>query len=325
MVLPFVRELLADLKPSEPYDRVRRHLESGQGRRRIAGLTFTARALYLPFFVQAVPSSRPRSSWSPTIKPPRRSTRPSSPPASSPARSNLPRSSACLRMTCCRLRISRHTPKSRRPAPPLSGRSLPALLAWSSRRSNPPASKLFHSDFYSALALTLKVGEEYLPDMLIEHLLSVGYTKVDVVEMPGQLTLRGGIIDVYSPEMDRPVRIDFFGDQIESIRKFDPETQRSQSSLDTALLLPLSPEIPITERVLEAINARLTRSGTAAGAILEGGETPAELQTHVAARTGEATVFPGWGVLRRPVARSHANPCSTCSADTPASSSKSLP
>ncbi len=57
MVLPFVRELLADLKHSDPYDRVRRHLESGQGRRRIAGLTFTARALYLPFFVQAVPSA----------------------------------------------------------------------------------------------------------------------------------------------------------------------------------------------------------------------------------------------------------------------------
>ncbi len=62
--------------------------------------------------------------------------------------------------------------------------------------------------------------------------------------------------------MDRPVRIDFFGDEIESIRKFDPETQRSQSSLDTALLLPLT-EIPITEKVLEAINARLTKGAGA--------------------------------------------------------------
>ena len=68
-----------------------------------------------------------------------------------------------------------------------------------------------------------------MPEMLVEHLLSVGYTRVDVVEMPGQVTLRGGILDVYSPEMDRPVRIDFFGDEIESIRKFDPETQRSAS------------------------------------------------------------------------------------------------
>ena len=54
--------------------------------------------------------------------------------------------------------------------------------------------KLFHSDFYSGLALHLRVGEEYLPEMLVEHLLSVGYSKVDVVEMPGQLALRGGIL-----------------------------------------------------------------------------------------------------------------------------------
>ena len=153
--------------------------------------------------------------------------------------------------------------------------------------------RLFPNDFYAALALRIRTGEEYLPDMLVDHLLSVGYTRVDVVEMPGQLTLRGGILDVYSPEQDRPVRIDFFGDEVESIRKFDPETQRSSSSLDTALLLPLT-EIPVTERVLVAINARLTRSGSVAGAQLEGGETPAELQSHVATRTGEATIFPGW-------------------------------
>ena len=89
--------------------------------------------------------------------------------------------------------------------------------------------RLFPRDFYTALALNLRVGEEHLPDMLVEHLLSVGYTKVDVVEMPGQLALRGGILDVFSPEQDRPCRIDFFGDEIESIRKFDPETQRSSS------------------------------------------------------------------------------------------------
>src|SRR5277367_1391359 len=152
--------------------------------------------------------------------------------------------------------------------------------------------KLFPRDYYRALTLDLKVGEEYIPDMLVEHLLSVGYTKVDVVEMPGQVTLRGGILDVYSPEMDRPVRIDFFGDEIESIRKFDPETQRSSSPLDDALLLPLT-ETPVTEKLLAAINARLTRAGTA-GAALEGGEEPTELLTHVSTRTGEATIFPGW-------------------------------
>ena len=146
--------------------------------------------------------------------------------------------------------------------------------------------KLFRPDFYAALALTLKVGEEYLPDMLLEHLLSVGYTRVDVVEMPGQATLRGGILDVYSPESDRPVRIDFFGDEIESIRKFDPETQRSQSSLDVALLLPLT-EVPVTEKVLEAINARLTRKGSAQD------ESGAPASSSRIGASG-ATIFPGW-------------------------------
>ena len=53
MILPFVRELLADLENSVPFDRVRRHLSVGSGRRRVSGLTFTARALYLPLFVRA--------------------------------------------------------------------------------------------------------------------------------------------------------------------------------------------------------------------------------------------------------------------------------
>ncbi|HEV2620033.1 MAG TPA: transcription-repair coupling factor, partial [Acidobacteriaceae bacterium] len=56
MILPFVRELLADLEHSTAFDRVRRHLSGGSGRRRVSGLTFTARALYLPLFVRAANS-----------------------------------------------------------------------------------------------------------------------------------------------------------------------------------------------------------------------------------------------------------------------------
>ncbi len=152
--------------------------------------------------------------------------------------------------------------------------------------------RLFARDHYAALALTLRRGEEHIPEMLVEHLVSVGYTRVDVVDMPGQVTIRGGILDAYGPEMERPVRIDFFGDEIESIRRFDPESQRSSTNIDEVLLLPLT-ETPATEKLLEAINARLTRSGSA-GAALEGGETPAELQSHVGGSVREATIFPGW-------------------------------
>ncbi len=53
MILPFVRELMADLESSEAFERVRRHLAGGAGRRRVSGLTATARALYLPYFVRA--------------------------------------------------------------------------------------------------------------------------------------------------------------------------------------------------------------------------------------------------------------------------------
>ena len=67
-----------------------------------------------------------------------------------------------------------------------------------------------------------------------------------MVEKPGEYALRGGILDVYSPEAERPVRIEFFGDEVESIRKFDPGTQRSSSPVEEALLLPLT-ETPVSE------------------------------------------------------------------------------
>jgi transcription-repair coupling factor (superfamily II helicase) len=294
MVLPFVRELLADLEHSEAFERVRRHLSGGTGRRRVSGLTFTARALYLPFFVRAA----------------------AAPCVIIVADNKAAEALHAAVLSACEL-TGALTPESvlRLPAhdvlpfenlsPHPEIQETRAATLWkiaTAPQSNPPrlviapveaaCMKLFPRDYYRALTLHLKLGEEYMPDMLVEHLLSVGYTKVDVVEMPGQVTLRGGILDVYSPEMDRPVRIDFFGDEIESIRKFDPETQRSSSPLDDALLLPLT-ETPVTEKLLAAINARLTRAGTA-GAAIEGGEEPAELLTHVSTRTGEATIFPGW-------------------------------
>jgi transcription-repair coupling factor (superfamily II helicase) len=293
MVLPFVRELLADLEHSEAFERVRRHLGGGTGRRRVSGLTFTARALYLPFFVRAanapclivVADNKAAEALQAAVL------------SACELTGALP-AEAILRLPAHDVlpfeNLSPHPEIQETRAATLWKLSQPA--SGQARLIIAPVEaacmRLFPRDYYRALALQLKVGEEYMPDMLVEHLLSVGYTKVDVVEMPGQVTLRGGILDVYSPEMDRPVRIDFFGDEIESIRRFDPETQRSASTLDSALLLPLT-ETPVTEKLLAAINARLTRAGSA-GASLEGNEEPTELLTHVASRTGEATIFPGW-------------------------------
>jgi transcription-repair coupling factor (superfamily II helicase) len=146
------------------------------------------------------------------------------------------------------------------------------------------ALKLFDRDYYAGLTVTLKRGEEVDVEVLTAHLASVGYTQIDLVEMPGQFTRRGGILDVYSPESDRPVRIEFFGDEIETIRKFDPETQRSQSGLDETELLPLT-ETPVTERLLAAVHGRLSRQRVEG----EDEEMAAEF-----AAAGGVSVFPGW-------------------------------
>jgi transcription-repair coupling factor (superfamily II helicase) len=290
MILPFVRELMADLQSSVAFERARRHLAGGTGRRRVSGLTATARALYLPAFVKAggapalmlVSDNKAAEALQVAVLAACELTGALNPDEvlRLPAHDVLPFEN-----------VSPHPDIQEQRAV-----ALWKLATGSAKLVIAPVEavcmRLFPRDYYAALALRLRVGEEYLPDMLVDHLVSVGYTRVDVVEMPGQVTIRGGIMDVYGPEMERPVRIDFFGDEIESMRRFDPETQRSSSAVDEILLLPLT-ETPATEALLGAINARLTRSGRA-GAEIEGGETPAELQTHVGGDTREATIFPGW-------------------------------
>ncbi|HYY70048.1 MAG TPA: CarD family transcriptional regulator, partial [Terriglobales bacterium] len=153
--------------------------------------------------------------------------------------------------------------------------------------------RMREAGFYADLARVLRRGETVDVDRLIEHLKAVGYASVDVVEMPGQFALRGGILDVYSPEMDRPVRIEFFGDEVESMRKFDPASQRSSNPVEEAVLLPLA-ETPVTDEILGAIHARLS------GGRISGGDG-ALAQAVVA---GGVSVFPGWE-LYAPVATAH--------------------
>ncbi len=94
--------------------------------------------------------------------------------------------------------------------------------------------------FYASLALDLKVGDELNLDDLVEHLRSVGYEPGEPVAAVGQYSVRGGIVDVFPPEAEWPFRLEFFGDQLESVREFDPSSQRSRKPTPHALLLPLS-------------------------------------------------------------------------------------
>ncbi len=283
MILPFVRELLADLEHTPSFEQARRHLALARGRRRVSGLTNTARALYLPLFARAagapsiviVADNKAADALHLSLRagceltgaiPPDRVLR-------LPAHDVLPFEN-----------LSPHPDVQEQRAKTLwkiaTGEASIVIAPVEAA-----AMKLFPAPFYAGLAQILRRGEEVDVETLLAHLTSIGYTRMDIVEMPGQFTRRGGILDVYSPEADRPVRFEFFGDEIESIRKFDPETQRSAAPLDEARLLPLT-ETPVTERLLAAVHARLS------GARVESADDPDLVEEAIAA--GGVSVFPGW-------------------------------
>src|SRR5579863_10011810 len=93
---------------------------------------------------------------------------------------------------------------------------------------------------YLSLARTLATDVETPLDELLLHLGSVGYTRTEMVELPGQFAVRGGIIDIFSPETPRPVRVELLGDTVESVREFDPRTQRSVAPVNRTVVLPLT-------------------------------------------------------------------------------------
>src|ERR1700732_3341266 len=92
---------------------------------------------------------------------------------------------------------------------------------------------------YAAQARTLARDEEVSLDEFVAHLRRVGYEPHDMVEMPGQFTVRGGIVDIFPAEAERPVRLELFGDSVESLREFDPNTQRSVRPIERVTLPPL--------------------------------------------------------------------------------------
>jgi transcription-repair coupling factor (superfamily II helicase) len=130
----------------------------------------------------------------------------------------------------------------------LSGQKIPIAIA-------PIASALLKTEsaaFYRQLAVTLRASEEIPLEELTQHLDSIGYQRREPVEMVGEYSVRGGILDIFPAEAARPVRVEFFGDEIESIRQFDVETQRSVLKITAATLLPLA-EYPRTRSLLREL------------------------------------------------------------------------
>lgn len=85
----------------------------------------------------------------------------------------------------------------------------------------------------------LEVGKEYRLDVLIEKLSNAGYSRCGMVEGPGQFAVRGGILDIYSPAADFPVRAEFFGDELDTMGYFDPDTQRRTENISQITILPV--------------------------------------------------------------------------------------
>lgn len=100
--------------------------------------------------------------------------------------------------------------------------------------------RLRQPEFYSGLASRLEREQDLPQEEFLHHLARVGYERLETVDSPGEFAVRGGIVDVFSPEAAAPVRLEFFGDTLESMREFDPETQRSSRTLERVTLLPLT-------------------------------------------------------------------------------------
>jgi transcription-repair coupling factor (superfamily II helicase) len=113
-----------------------------------------------------------------------------------------------------------------------------------------PPRKLFRDR-----VLALKIGGRIPTDRLLSFLQANGYVRTETVRETGEFAVRGGIVDVFPAGANEPLRIDFFGDEIEAIRRFDPMTQRSTAKLDAVTLKPVS-EVLLDEEVTTRFRSR---------------------------------------------------------------------
>jgi transcription-repair coupling factor (superfamily II helicase) len=88
-------------------------------------------------------------------------------------------------------------------------------------------------------SVALRVGEDMPPELIVDLLIASGYVRQEPVGAVGEFSLRGGILDVFSPAHDAPHRIEFFGDTVDSIREFDPDTQRSVGRAAETVIVPM--------------------------------------------------------------------------------------
>jgi len=120
-----------------------------------------------------------------------------------------------------------------------AGNTALQIMSWESmsQRTVPPSVLL-------SAVFSLEVGTCYQLDDLLNQLANAGYSRTTMVEGPGQFAVRGGILDIFSPAADRPVRAEFFGDELDTMGYFDPDTQRRTENIDKIIVLPVGETQP---------------------------------------------------------------------------------
>ena len=115
-----------------------------------------------------------------------------------------------------------------------SGATQVQILSWESMSLRTMPSRVLKDCVF-----TLEIGGSYTLDELSRKLTACGYSRCSMVEGPGQFSIRGGILDIFSPACDRPVRAEFFGDELDTMGYFDPITQRRTENADSIAVLPV--------------------------------------------------------------------------------------
>ncbi len=227
MILPFVREVLADVEKSPGFQQAASYLKqrrgasaSPAGRIRLSGLVSAAKALLIPYLQRAagtpliliVANNRAAEAVFPVIQ------------------SFCELTAACNPQAVVKLPAYDVLPfENMSPHPEIQEERATALWKIVTGTASivitpldAAAMRLRPAEHYAGLARIVRRADSVDVEELVQHLNTVGYSAVDVVEMPGQYAVRGGLLDAYPPEADRPLRIELFGDEVESIRKFDP-------------------------------------------------------------------------------------------------------
>lgn len=113
--------------------------------------------------------------------------------------------------------------------------------------------RLMPAEYFKKLSLSLSLEEEVNLKELSRRLSLIGYERVEMVEEPAQFSIRGGIVDIYTITNKKPYRIEFFGDEIDSIREFDPVSQRSERSIEKVIIPPVRELLILPEKLNSAL------------------------------------------------------------------------